>query len=149
MSEYQWTDVPISPETRPDVYTSGPVLPVHKPCKANRWFIVAIPGFAACAIVEMVWHHIFMATVVLMCVVACAYCWLGWRYSAWWAQAQNDFNGIVELRLERMSHIHLSLLCKMTHSRGYAGRACSGTCDGHGTGLLCGEPCSCPCHLVT
>jgi hypothetical protein len=39
---------------------------------------------------------------------------------------------------------HMSLRCKL-----YSGRPhtpCSGTCDGHGSGLPCGQPCECACH---
>lgn len=44
------------------------------------------------------------------------------------------------------THFHRSLLCLVTHARGQAGRPCSGTCDGHGSGAPCDEPCGCFCH---
>jgi hypothetical protein len=39
---------------------------------------------------------------------------------------------------------HSSLLCNLRHSEPH--RPCSGTCDGHGSGTPCDEPCECWCH---
>lgn len=39
---------------------------------------------------------------------------------------------------------HISLWCRL--NQGTAHHPCSGTCDGHGTGALCGQPCECPYH---
>jgi dCMP deaminase len=39
---------------------------------------------------------------------------------------------------------HISLLCKLLQDKEHP--PCSGTCDGHGSGQLCGLPCECACH---
>lgn len=41
---------------------------------------------------------------------------------------------------------HLSLWCKIHLGQGLEHHPCSGTCDGHGTGSPCGQPCQCPAH---
>lgn len=41
---------------------------------------------------------------------------------------------------------HMSLRCKLQQGREH--KPCSGTCDGHGRGKLCGLPCECECHMA-
>ena len=45
--------------------------------------------------------------------------------------------------------VHQSLLCRAATfdpEWGLEHTPCSGTCDGHGTGQICDEPCQCSCH---